>query len=709
MKRTFENTVWISLGLVVASLLLIPAVTYNNIRQLNKVSELVAHSYDVHNLAGNVLSVLVNAETGVRGFIISGNDEFLQFYNDALSQLDGLIVKLKEMTKVNSHQQARITKLEAMTAVRLGQFKEAIALRRNVSAATLVFAQLRTGEEQMDAIRKNIAEIERVEDDLLKDRKSKSAKAYQVVISNGIVTAFLGLTMVGAFIWLLNRSLRIHKRAQVALDAAFKESADLKASIDEHAIVATTDPQGKITFVNDKFCAISKYSREELLGQDHRIVNSGHHPKAFFRDIWSTIARGRPWHGEIKNKAKDGSYYWVDTTIVPFLNEEGKPRQYVAIRADITERKKAEDALSQSAERLRFMAESMPQKIYAAKPNGDVDYFNLQWTEFTGLSFEQIKDWGWTQFIHPDDLEENVRRWKQSINTGEPFMLEHRFRRKDGVYRWHLTRSHAMRDAEGKILLWIGSNTDIDDIKRTDEDLKQTAEDLRRSNSDLEQFAHVSAHDLQEPLRTISNYVDLLQLRKKDKLDLDEVKYLDHIQVAALHAQELVQALLDYASITAKDYPFEWTDLEVICEKVLLNIKTLIEENGAKITHDPLPKLKVNSLQIARLLQNLISNGIKYRSENKPHVHISAQEENQKWIFSVKDNGIGIDAQYKEQVFMIFKRLHSKTLYPGTGIGLAVCKKIVQQHGGEIWIESEPQKGSTFYFSLPVIVGGGRK
>jgi signal transduction histidine kinase len=233
-------------------------------------------------------------------------------------------------------------------------------------------------------------------------------------------------------------------------------------------------------------------------------------------------------------------------------------------------------------------------------------------------------------------------------------------------------------------------------------ELKRSTEELTRSNQELEQFAYVSSHDLQEPLRTITSYADLLMLRQRSRLDPDAMRYLDYMQEGALHAQELIQGLLGYASITKRDYRFEEADLETLLKSALSSLKLAIEESGAVVTHDPLPRLKVNGMQIAQLFQNLISNGIKYCRVKKPQVHIKARQENEKWIFSVRDNGIGIDPQFKERVFMIFKRLHSKNEFPGTGIGLAICKKIVEQHGGEMWVESEMGTGSVFYFTLPV-------
>ena len=275
------------------------------------------------------------------------------------------------------------------------------------------------------------------------------------------------------------RDVTERKRTDETLRASLREVTELRTALDEHAIVAITDPEGMITFANDKFCATSKYARQELLGQDHRIVNSGYHPKEFFANLWTTIKEGRVWHGEIKNRAKDGSFYWSATTIVPFFNKDGKPRQYVAIRADISEQKRNEEAFKQAREvDFQFLADALPQMIWTAKPDGRLDYCNQRWLGYTGLTLEQTKDWGWQSVLHPGDLAIYGERWTRAFATGSGYEVEYRFKRaSDGTYRWHLGRAFPQRDTAGQIIKWIGACTDIHDQKQVSALLEQRVQE----------------------------------------------------------------------------------------------------------------------------------------------------------------------------------------------------------------------------------------
>lgn len=371
------------------------------------------------------------------------------------------------------------------------------------------------------------------------------------------------------------RDITERKRLDAQLRASLREVNDLRTALDVHAIVAITDAAGRITHVNEKFCQISKYSKEELIGQDHRIVNSGYHPRSFFQDLWKTIARGQVWQGEIRNRARDGTFYWVETTIVPFLSAGGRPEQFVAIRADIT------------------------------------------------------------------------------------------------------------------------------GLKNAEESLRAQADDLARSNRDLEQFAYIASHDLQEPLRAVAGCVQILQRRYSDQLDSKADELISHAVDGAKRMQQLIDGLLAFSRISTKSEPFGPCDINQILAHVQKNLAILIAETGASITFDVLPTLNGDRSQLIAVLQNLIGNSLKFRSESTPEIHLGAREEGSEYVLSLSDNGIGISQDHFERIFLIFQRLHTRREYPGTGLGLAVCKKIVERHGGRIWLESTVGKGTTFFLAFP--------
>jgi PAS domain S-box-containing protein len=368
-------------------------------------------------------------------------------------------------------------------------------------------------------------------------------------------------------------------------------------------------------------------------------------------------------------------------------------------------RRKTETALKEIEQRLELAIEGANIGIWDITiPTGKVVY-DKRWAQMLGYTVEELEPSlnMWERLVHPDDLVRTLEVWNAHANGNSPFYeSEFRLRTKSGGWNWVLSRGKVLeRDSNGAPLRAIGTHLDITARKEAEEGLAAKANELSRSNDELVQFAYVASHDLQEPLRMVACYCQLLQRRYQGKLDADADEFIGYAVEGASRMHHLIEDLLTYSRVGTKATPLEPVDCTVVLKDALTNLKIALAQSDAVVTHDPLPTVLADGKQLIQLFQNLIGNAIKYRGSQRPEIHVSVDPQEEAWRFSVRDNGIGLDPQFSERIFVIFQRLHTKTEYPGTGMGLAICKKIVERHGGRIWVESQPGRGSVFYFSIP--------
>jgi PAS domain S-box-containing protein len=397
----------------------------------------------------------------------------------------------------------------------------------------------------------------------------------------------------------------------------------------------------------------------------------------------------------------------LHTKKIPIQDEHGTPKYLLGISEDITARKRAEEALKEREEQLHRAVVEAPFPIMIHAEDGEVRLISRAWTDLSGYSQDEIPTVArWTELAYGQRKElvdqdiERLYGLTERVDEGEYEIST----KESGKRIWHFSSAPLGRLADGRRIV-ISMAMDVTERKRAEVALAEHGRELARSNAELEQFAYVASHDLQEPLRMVASYLQLLERRYKGKLDADADDFIHFAVDGATRMQGLINDLLTYSRVGTTSREFAPTACDEVLDEVLANMAAAIDDHRATVTREKLPIVAADRTQLVQLFQNLIGNAIKFRRDDPPIVHVSAHMSGSEWIFAVRDNGIGIDKHHHERIFQIFQRLHGRKQYPGTGIGLALCKRIVERHQGRIWVESHEAKGSVFYFTIPQHAG----
>jgi PAS domain S-box-containing protein len=765
MGRSLDRGMVVGIGLIVALLVVTPVLNYYNTQRLKEDAGQVIHTLEVIELTSDLMLALVDAETGQRGFLLTGKDEFLEPYDAALSRLNGLLAALKNKTQDNQSQQDRIKELEGLIAARVDMLKEGIALRRHSAAEAESFIAHKKGKEQMDAVRDLVARMRSHEHELLTYRQERSDITYTIALTSGLLAAIVGLAMVAAFVRLLDRSLESRQQAAAVIQQQRELFRTTLASIGDAVI--TTDTNGHITFLNPVACSLSGWKLDEAKGQPllavFRIINEQTRKPAedpASRALREGMIVGLANHTVLV--ARDGTERPIDDSAAPIRDEAGKVAGVVLVFRDVSERRRVERALHQDlAERkrveqsLRFLADA------SAALTTLVDYEStLQ--KVAGLAVPHFADWCVVDMIESDgsvrrlavahadpqkarfarELQQRYPRdpnvpgdWPQVLLTGRAELVsdipdaalvqsakdqEHlRILRELGLRSYMSAPLHG----RGKLLGMISFVSAESGRRYTEADLAFAEELARRAaiaieNAQLyaalrdadrrkDEFLATLAHELRNPLAPIRTSVEVLRRLAPVEPQLQQVREMIDRQVRNM--VRLVDDLLEVSRITRGMVDLQWeaVDLAKVTQDAIETSGPAIEAGRHEVTFALPPEpviVRGDLIRLTQVVANLLNNAAKYTPLGG-HIWLTVERQDSEGVIRVRDNGAGIPAEMLTKVFELFTQVNSslKRAQGGLGIGLALVKRLVEMHGGRVEAHSEGEgKGSEFVVHLPL-------
>jgi len=752
----------ITAGAFILALLMLGGVSaeaYFNIQKLIESRKSVEHTHQVLQTLSDILLGMEDAEKGRRGYAFLKDDRELATLQKGIQKTNQAIKTVQQLTQDNPTQQHHLNELVPLVKKRLWLLQKFVNQQRNNAKQSAQVATIKQTLLLQEDIQAKLQIMENEERTLLQQRTALIDASVQWAAAISGIGYCLSFAMLAGTFLLLQKQIRVRKQAEFALTQLNKEletrvaerTAELAHTNEllqaelierqrtEEALLTSEKQLRTITdalpvlisyidadrcyrFNNRSYEQWFGLSRTEVTGKPLRQI-LGESAYQQIEPYIETVFSGREVTYESKLTYQHGGIRWIKATYIPDFEEKGTIKGYFALVSDITEQKHAEASLQESEQRLSLAIEGAEIATWDVDVRTGKAFWSAR--HFQLLGYDPVPGGEatlemWQSRVHPNDLEEVMQAAERAIRERSIYRSEHRIIRvNDGKVVWAAAFGQVLYDEAGEAVRFVGVILDITDRRQAQQVLQQAKEDLEikvkertaelnqlnkdlaRSNQELEQFAYVASHDLQEPLRAITGYTQLLIEDCQDHLDESTREYTAYIVDGARRMQQLIQDLLTYSRIGSRDLVFTMTNCNQVLRQVMSNLQVAIAENHATITYDSLPTLTADRNQLIQLFQNLIGNAIKFHREEPPQVWISADRQNQEWLFRVQDNGIGIKPRYLERIFEVFKRFHTRNEFPGTGIGLAICKKIIDRHKGRIWAESEPGVGTTFYFTIP--------